>query len=186
MEDLHDLNPDSPPSKTRRKQAMDELQTLGEQLAELPTDRLKKILAKLDLSETLADALRECQRITAHGARRRQLQYIGKLMRDADPAPIRAALDVVNGVSAAENAKLHRLERLRTRLMEEEASTLADIAATYPGADLTYLRQLRRSAQKEHEQNKPPRSFRSIFQALKDLEEAKSGAREEQDGDATA
>lgn len=182
MEDLHDNNPDATPSKTRKKQAMEELQSLGEQLAELPGDRLKKILAKLDLPETLADALRECQRITAHGARRRHLQYIGKLMRDTDPAPIQAALDVVNGVSAAENAKLHRLERLRTRLLDDEAGALADIAAAYPGADLTHLRQLRRSALKEQEQNKPPRSFRSIFQILKELEEGSTA--EEQEGDA--
>ena len=166
MKPQHDT-PDTlePPSKTRRKQQMHELQELGEELAALSTERLTKI----DIPETLRDALREAQRISAHGAKRRQLQYVGKLMRDVDPEPIRAALAAVRGESAAEVARMHRLERLRARLMEDE-STLAEIADNFPGADLQHLRALRRSALKEHEGNKPPRSYRALFQVLKELE----------------
>ena len=154
-----------PLSKTKKKQQMQDLQDLGEELADLSSDWLKKI----DIPENLRDALTQAQRISAHGAKRRQLQYVGKLMRDIDAEPIQAALANIRGESAVEVARMHRLERLRTRLMEDE-KTLSDIAETFPGADLQHLRSLRRSALKEHEGNKPPRSYREIFKALKELE----------------
>lgn len=158
-----------PLSKTRKKQQMEALQSLGEELAALPADSLKRI----DVPEHLRDALREAQRMNSHGARRRQLQYIGRLMRDIDPEPIRAALADLRGESAVEVARMHRIERLRTRLMEDE-QTLADVAAAYPGADLQHLRALRRSALKEQEGQKPPRSYRAIFQELKALDAGKA------------
>lgn len=155
-----------PLSKTQRKQAMDDLQTLGEELAALSTDRIKKI----DIPEILRDAVREAQRMTRHDeAKRRQMQYIGKLMRNVDPEPIRAALALVRGESAGETAKLHRLERLRTEFLADE-KVLHEIATLYPSVDMQHLRSLRRSALKEQEQNKPPRSYRAIFQFLKELE----------------
>jgi len=172
MEEFDSLD-DQYVSKTKRKQAMQDLQDLGQELVELPPDRLKRLLEKVSLSDTLAGALLEYQRLPKREAQRRHLQYIGKLMREVDDTQVlREALDVVNGNSVAENAKLHRRERLRALLLENEAQALADIAAAWPQADLTYLRQLRRSALKEHEQNKPPKSFRVIFQVLKELEEA--------------
>lgn len=158
-------DPQEPLSKTRRKQQMQDLQDLGEELAALSGERLKKI----DIPEALRDALLEAQRINSHGARRRQLQYVGKLMRDVDAEPIRAALAALRGDSAAEVARMHRIERLRTRLLEDEA-TLAEIATAWPAADLQHLRALRRSALKEEEAQKPPRSYRAIFQVLKELE----------------
>ena len=154
-----------PLSKTRKKQQMQELQDLGEELAALSTDRLKKI----DIPENLRDALREAQRMSSHGAKRRQLQYVGKIMRDVDAEPIRAALAAIRGESAVEVARMHRLERLRARLLEDE-KTLADIAEAFPQADLQHLRALRRSALKEPEAQKPPRSYRTLFQELKALE----------------
>ena len=138
---------------------MQDLQDLGEELAELSGERLKK----LDLPEQLRDALKEAQR--------RQLQYIGKLMRDIDAAPIREALAALKGESATEVARMHRIERLRIRLLEDE-KTLAEIAENFPGADLQHLRTLRRSALKEQEAQKPPRSYRAIFQMLKELDAA--------------
>jgi ribosome-associated protein len=157
---------DIPLSKTKRKQAMDELQDLGEELVTLSTDRIKKIT----IPENLRDAVRAAQRMTRHDeARRRQMQYIGKLMRSVEVEPIRAALALVRGESASETAKLHRLEQLRTNLLADE-KVLHDIATRYPSIDLQHLRSLRRAAIKEHEQNKPPRSYRAIFQLLKDLE----------------
>lgn len=160
-----------PLSKTRKKQQMEALQALGEELAELPADSLKRI----DIPESLRDALQAAQRITAHGAKRRQLQYVGKLMRDIEPEPIRAALANLRGESAVEVARMHRLERLRSRLMEDE-KTLSEIAEAFPGADLQHLRALRRSALKEQEGQKPPRSYRAIFQELKTLEAGRLAA----------
>ncbi len=161
-----------PLSKTQRKQAMDDLQTLGAELVALPVDRVKKI----DIPENLRDAVREAQRmLRSDEAKRRQMQYIGKLMRSVDVEPIRQALAQVRGESAGETAKLHRLERLRSELLENE-KVLQEIVASYPGIDLQHLRSLRRSALKEHEQNKPPRSYRAIFQLLKEHEETRQGA----------
>ncbi len=157
---------DHRPSKTRVKEAMQELQDLGAALVELSSGQLKRI----DLPEDILAAVLDWQRFNKHEARRRQLQYIGKLMRNADPEPIRAGLALLRGESAAETARLHRLERLRTRLLEDEA-TLSEIAGLWPGADLTHLRQLRRNALKEQEAARPPKSFRAIFQALKELDQ---------------
>jgi ribosome-associated protein len=154
-----------PPSKSQRKRDMHALQDLGEQLVALSLDQLKKV----PMPESLADAVRDAKRITKHEARRRQMQYVGKLMRTVDPEPIQAQLDVFNGVSKAEVARQHRLERLRVDLLEDE-KTLQTIVDRWPEADFQQLRTLRRNALKEREQNKPPRAFREIFRVLRDLE----------------
>ncbi|HEX6734166.1 MAG TPA: ribosome biogenesis factor YjgA [Azonexus sp.] len=153
------------PSKTKQKEAMHELRDLGAELVELSVGQLKRI----NLPENIFEAVRECQKITAHGARRRQIQYLGKLMRGTDDEPIRAGLALLRGESSAETARLHRLERFRTRLLEEE-SFLSEIAALWPQADLQHLRQLRRNALKEQEGGKPPKNFRAIFQVLQELD----------------
>lgn len=153
------------PSKSSLKREMHALQDLGEQLVALSSDRL----AKVPMPEELFAAVKDAQRITKHGARRRQLQYIGKLMRHIDPAPIQAQLDAFNGVSKAEVARQHRLERLRNELLDDD-KVLGRIAETWPGADLQHLRTLRRNALKEREQSKPPRAFREIFRVLRDLD----------------
>ena len=156
----------APLSKTQRKQLMEELQTLGEELVELSSERVKKI----EIPEDLREAVREAQRMTRHDeAKRRQMQYIGKLMRNVDVQPIRAALALVRGESAGETAKLHRLERLRSELLVDE-KVLHEITTLYPSIDLQHLRSLRRAALKEQAENKPPRSYRAIFQLLKELE----------------
>lgn len=153
------------PSKTKQKEAMHALRDLGAELVELSVGQLKR----MDLPESLLAAVRDCQKITSHGARRRQMQYIGKLMRGVNEEPIRAGLALVRGESAAETARLHRIERMRNRLLEDE-SVLSEIASTWPQVDLQHLRQLRRNALKEHEAGKPPKSFRAIFQVLKELD----------------
>ncbi|MCK9986819.1 MAG: ribosome-associated protein [Azoarcus sp.] len=155
------------PSKSQRKRDMHALQDLGEQLVALSLDQLKKV----PMSESLADAVREAKRITSHEGRRRQMQYLGKLMRNVDPAPIQAQLDVFNGISKAEIARQHRLERLRADLLDDE-KTLQAIGELWPEADFQQLRTLRRNAIKERELNKPPRAFREIFRILRDLDAA--------------
>ena len=157
----------APLSKTQRKHAMEELQSLGEALAALPTERLKKI----DIPDDLRDAVSTAQRMTRHDeAKRRQMQYIGKLMRKVDIEPVRAALEEARGDSASETARLHRLERLRSELLADE-KVLQEIATHYPAIDLQHLRSLRRAALKEQEQDKPPRNFRAIFQLLKEADQ---------------
>lgn len=167
------------PSKTQRKQQMEELQTLGEELVALSADRIKKI----DIPDDLRDAVREAQRMTKHDeAKRRQMQYIGKLMRNVEVEPIRAALALVRGESAGETAKLHRLERLRSELLADE-QVASEIAQLYPTVDLQHLRSLRRAALKEQLQNKPPRSYRAIFQLLKELESDEDSSEAPEDAD---
>lgn len=156
---------DDRPSKSQKKREMGALQNLGEELANLSRDRLKKI----DLPDNLRTALLDAQGFK-HEARRRQLQYIGRLMRGIDPAPLRAILDEINGLSAAATARQHALERLRIRLLEDE-NVLGEIIRQHPGADHQHLRQLRRAALKEQELAKPPRAYREIFRVLRDLEE---------------
>ena len=156
-----------PLSKTQRKHAMEELQALGEALVALPTDRLKKIA----LPDDLRDAVVTAQRMSRQDeAKRRQMQYIGRLMRKADTEPIRAALADARGESASETARLHRLEKLRAALLEDE-KILQEIADDYPSIDLQHLRSLRRAALKEQTQDKPPRNFRAIFQLLKEADQ---------------
>ena len=162
------------PSKTKQKEVMHELRDLGAELVELSVGQLKRI----NVPENIFDAVRDCQKITAHGARRRQIQYLGKLMRSVDDEPIRAGLALLRGESSAETARLHRLERLRVRLLEDEA-VLAEIAAQWPGVDLQHLRTLRRNALKEKENNKPPKNFRAIFQILQELDQKGAPAVEE-------
>lgn len=161
-----------PPSKSSRKREMLALQDLGEQLVALSPERLKKV----PLPETLYEAIRAAQGFKME-ARRRQLQYIGKLMRKIDPEPIQAQLDIFAGNSAAEVAKMHRLERLREQLLEDE-QIIGTIADTWPGADLQYLRTLRRNALKEREAARPPKSFREIFRVLRELQDASDAAAE--------
>jgi ribosome-associated protein len=162
----------APPSKTQRKRAMEELQVLGEDLVALPADRVRKI----EIPEDLRAAVREAQRMTRHDdARRRQMQFIGRLMRDVDPEPIREALAVVRGESAEDTARLHRLERLRADLLADE-KVLYEIASGSPSIDLQQLRSLRRAALLEQAQGKPPRSYRAIFQLLKELDSADTPA----------
>lgn len=154
-------------SKTRRKKDMHALQELGEELVALNKERL----AQLDLPESLLDAVKEAKRITKFGALSRQMQYIGKLMRDVDPEPIRAKLAEWAGQSKELNAKFHRLESLRERLLEND-SAFGEVAEQFPLADLQRLRTLIRNARQEKIANKPPKSSRALFKELRALQES--------------
>jgi ribosome-associated protein len=166
VEDIdNDADGYSGPSKSQLKREMTALQDLGAELVALSKERL----AKIDMPERLRDALLDAQRFTKHEARRRQMQYIGKIMRDIDASPLRAAMDEIKGNSEAATIRQHRLERLRTRLMEDEA-VFSEVARDYPAADIQHLRQLRRNALREAQQGKPPRAYRELFRELRELE----------------
>jgi len=152
-------------SKTKRKQEMHELQALGVALVALPEAQVRL----LRLPDKLALAVLEARRITSHEARRRHMQYIGRLMRDVDAAPIRAKLAEVEGHSAQATAHHRRLEAWRERLLADDEA-LTEFAAAHPGADLQALRALLRNARKEAKDGKPPRAFRELFRFLKDAE----------------
>ena len=170
----HDEEEDfiEPPSKSSRKREMHALQDLGEQLVALSSDRLKK----MSLPDALYEAVRAAQGFKME-ARRRQMQYVGKLMRKIDPAPIEAQLLVFSGKSAVEVAKMHRLEHLREQLLDDDKA-IGAIVELWPQVDVQYLRTLRRNALKERETTKPPKAFREIFRVLRELQDAQDAAAE--------
>jgi len=152
-------------SKTRRKREMHELQALGVALVALP----EGMLQAMALDAKLLEAVLEAKRITAHEGKRRQIQYIGRLMRDVDPAPIRARIAELEGSSAQATARHRRLEAWRERLIGDDEALTA-FAAEHPRADLQALRALIRNARKEASLGKPPHAFRELFRLLKELE----------------
>lgn len=149
------------PSKTQMKKRMHELQALGARLVELSPDQLDS----MNLPEFLRDALHEAQHTGGRESRRRQLQYVGRLMREVDPEPIREKLAVWDGQSSAHTARVHVAERWRERLLDDEAA-LGELAASRPGLDIQRLRNLVRNARAERDARKPPKSFRELFRAL--------------------
>lgn len=152
------------PSKTRRKREMHELQALGERLVELNAEQLDAVA----LPERLHRAVRDAGRITRHEARRRQLQFIGRLMRDVDPEPIRERLKVWDGLSAGHRARLHLIERWRERLLEEE-DALGELARIHAGIDAGQLRSLIRRAREERDAGRTPRLYRELFRVLREI-----------------
>ncbi|CAH6783046.1 DUF615 domain-containing protein YjgA [Vibrio chagasii] len=153
-------------SKTEMKTDMEALQKLGEELVTLKPS----VLEKFPLSEDLALAIKDAQRFK-NEAKRRQLQYIGKIMRNIDPEPIQAALDKVRNKHSQATAELHKLEQLRDRIVEEGDAAISEVMEMYPEADRQRLRQLARQANKEKKANKPAKAFREIFQILKELKQ---------------
>lgn len=156
-----DIDQDLPPSKTQRKKEMHALQDMGEQLVELDANQLNE----LDLPESLKNAVLEARQITKHGARRRQMQYIGKLMRKVDVSAFQEKFARWNNSSVQSKARLHLLENWRTRLLTDETA-FTEFGQKFPAADLQHLRLLARNAHKEKVANKPPKSFRLIFQEI--------------------
>ena len=149
-------------SKTQKKKQMDALQDLGAELTHLSADTLKKI----GLPEDLLQAVLAHKKITSNSALKRQVQYIGRLMRETDPAPIEAYLAKIKGDNTAHNAYMQRLEMLRERLIEHD-DALTELVAKYPAIDVGSLRTLIRNARKEKEQAKPPKAYRALFQQLR-------------------
>jgi ribosome-associated protein len=154
-------------SKTKLKAEADAAQDIGKKLIDLPKDRL----IKLNLPEALFEAVTEAKRITANGAIRRQKQYIGRLMRDIDIAPIVDQLQRWEGKHNEESAKFHTLERWRERLLTQETAVSEYIAAN-PQVDSQQLRTLIRNAQREEAAQKPPKSSRELFKLLREIAES--------------
>ncbi|MFJ5380420.1 ribosome biogenesis factor YjgA [Cupriavidus sp. CER94] len=156
---------DLPKSKSQRKRDMTELQDLGAELEALAKDRL----ARVPMPESLADAIHAARKITSHEGKRRQMQFVGKVMRSLDDdevAAIRAALEGFKGTSKAETAKMHLMERWRELLLADDAN-LTRFLGEHPGVDVQSVRNIIRNARKEKELGKPPKYYRELFQAIK-------------------
>lgn len=154
------------PSRTQRKKESTARQTLGVELADLPRD----VLARISLPPGLFDAIVEAQRITDHEGKRRQMQYVGRLMRELDDeavARVRAEHAHALAPSREEARRLQSLERWRAALLDDETA-IAGWIETHPATDVQSLRALIRQARKERAEQKPPHAFRALFQRLKD------------------
>lgn len=152
-------------SKSQVKREAHALQELGEAITKLDN----ALLEKIPLDEKIHDAVMAARKIKKGNALKRQLQYIGKLLRNVDVAPIQAAYDKIINPYREDTKLFHKLENWRDRLIAEGDKALGDLIAEAPQVDRQHLRQLIRQANKEKEKNKPPKSSREIFQYLKQL-----------------
>jgi ribosome-associated protein len=164
------------PSKTRRKQQSHELQALGEALAALPDDRLEA----LALPENLVDAVREWKRTRTHEGKRRQMQYIGKLMRQSDAGPIQEAVAESALGRARDSLALHEAERWRAELVAGDDG-LTRWMAEHPQTDAQALRSLVRSARRDAAlaaEARNGRAYRELFRFIRArLDEVQSAER---------
>src|SRR5688572_2949904 len=148
-------------SKTRRKRQMSDLQSVGATLVKLSPEKL----ARLELPEVLREAVLEAKRFTKHEAIRRQLQYIGRIMRDIDAAPIIEQLNALEAPSRKQTAVFHVAERWRQTLVEDPEK-VGEFVQQFPAADPQRLRALASAAAEEKRAAKPPKQFRELFHVL--------------------
>jgi ribosome-associated protein len=165
--DTEQADPDAP-SKTKLKAESQALQTLGRELCDLPTDRL----AATDMPESLREAIQAWQRTATHEGRRRQMQYVGKLMRSADPEPLREAVAAFKLGGARDAWRLHEAERWRERLIADDEA-MTQWLAEHPDSDAQRLRSLVRAARRDSAaltpEQRQPKSFRELFQFIRPL-----------------
>ena len=169
------------PSKSALKRESHELQALGKQLLEMPDSRLDD----LNMPERLRDALDAYKRTRSFEGKRRQLQFIGKVMREVDAEPLREAVAQFQLGHARNALALHQAERWRAELLTDDKDVLTRWAQDFPESDLQQLRNLVRSARKdaaEVPEKRSGRAFRELFHFIKHAMEAQ----EEADKDAPA
>jgi ribosome-associated protein len=158
-----DHDDDDGPSKSQRKRDSHALQALGEQLVSLSPDRLKR----MDIPGALLDAIALAQRITSREGRRRQLQYVGKLMRGVDAEAIRSQLDLDGRQHRIDTAIQHAAERWRETLVESP-ERLGEYCERYPRASRDALDTVLQAAKAELARGERGRRYRDLFRQLRD------------------
>ena len=143
-----------PKSKQQQKREAEAVQALGAELVELPAPQIKELFDKLELPDKLREALLECRSIKSRKARRRQLQYIGKLMRDFEVAPIRLLLAEFKRGGRAATAQQHHIERWRERLLTEGDKAFNELLRLHPEVNAQHVQQLIASALKQSAEKK--------------------------------
>lgn len=151
------------PSKSARKREADELQALGVQLASLPSGEL----AALDLPENLQAALGELNRLESHGAQLRQRQYIGRLMREIDPEPLRERLAAKRRDHDREVRAFQQIERWRDRLLSGDTTALEELLARHSSVDRDRVERLLEESSRERAAGRAPAAARALFAYLK-------------------
>ncbi len=163
---MSDDHTEAPLSKSARKREADAAQALGRRLTQLKPEQL----AAADLPTQLAAAIADYQRFNSHGAQRRQLQFIGRLMRDADTEAISDYLDTLDGQSAAARAQFAQTERWREALLTDPDATTRFIAE-HPEVDRQALRQLVKKAQSAATAEKRKTQARALFRYIAEFVE---------------
>lgn len=149
------------PSKSQKKREAEELQALGKELSELSQEQRSKIA----LPQALSEAIEDLGKMKSFGARRRQLQLIGKFMRALDAKSVREAIDRATGESKAAAIAHRQTEKIRDAMIQSDAA-VTDYIAKNPQVPIQKLRQLVRTARKEIMQNKPPKSARELYKLI--------------------
>lgn len=165
MSEHTDDSPMETLSKSQLKRDSQKLQTLGRQLVDMP----EKNLQKFALEESLHIAIYEARRLKSREAKRRQIQYIGKLMRTADLDAIELTMDRLNHQSRTYRQQFANIEHWRQRIVDEGAPAIEALIEIYPDADRQQLRNLQRQADREQQQGKSPVASRKLFKYLRQL-----------------
>jgi ribosome-associated protein len=152
-------------SRTQLKKEAVAIQKMGEKLVLLSDDQL----SRMEVPAMLMEAIQAVRPMKSHGARRRQMQYIGTLMRSVDTEPIEKALLEIEQGAYRQAKTYHRIERWRDQLVAGADDVVEEFLEAFPDADRQRLGQLVRSARKEKEKNAPPKSARNLFRYLKNL-----------------
>ena len=171
------------PSRSAQRRAALDVLELGEQLVGMTAAQL----GRLPIPDALLPHIRDTQRITSHGARKRQVAFLAKQMRKLDDDELDAIRDAMSKDGEAarkETAAMHRIEALRDALLGDDGDAeMTALLAAHPAADRQHLRQLVRNAHEERKRNKPPRAFRELFRALKALEAQGAAAADDAAGE---
>ena len=165
---MTDLTPEinsEEPSKSQLKRESHALQAMGKELVEMPERKLQKF----DLPEQLRDAIYEARRLKSREAKRRHLQYIGKLMRTSDIDNIQHTLEKMNHQSLTYRQHFSQLENWRDKLINNGTTAIEEFINLYPSANRQQLRNLQRQANRELEQKKSPTASRKLFQYIRSL-----------------
>ncbi len=152
-------------SRTRLKQEMHDLQRLGEDILKLSLDHINKI----EMPEELREAILFARTLKKHGALRRQLQYVGTLMRNVDTEPIRRFIDNIKLGSKNESTAFNKLEKWRDDLVNGKEGVMDCVLNELPGVNRQHIRQLVRNAVKEKEKQQSPKASRALFRYLREL-----------------
>ncbi|MFK7975009.1 MAG: ribosome biogenesis factor YjgA [Halioglobus sp.] len=155
------------PSKSARKREMHALQAMGETLVQLTEKQLQQITIE---DENLMEAIIECRNIRSNSARKRHMQYIGKLMRKTDISAIEAGLASLHHTKTTDSNAFHEIETLRDAMIAQGPNSVELAMAKFPDADRQHIRQLLLQHQREVAKAKPPAASRKLFRYLKDLQ----------------
>jgi ribosome-associated protein len=154
-------------SKSQRKREANELLELAKNLIAMPDSKLKR----MPLDEDLREEIEFARSIRAHGARKRQLMTVGKMLRKRDNQELLDAVNDIDQKNRLMNARFHLIEAWRDRLLEGGDQELAELFEQSPGLNVQTLRQLIRNAQKEAKLGKPPTAARKLFKLLRESDE---------------